>query len=142
MQARENELDDGARALKAHDIALTLSRFREHGFPAITVGILLLGAASLINAVDDWVDSRNAQERITHLNYVIDCKADIASEISNLESERTGMLARGLVATVEDDEEALRTEINNIRSIESDLEQARNRRANASEICGYAVEDP
>lgn len=102
----------------------------------------------MVNAVDDWFDSRLAESRIERLDRIVDeqevesdCRASLAATVSNLESERSGHLAAGLVAVVRENDQALDAEIAALGELELRLEEARQERANAVEICNSRLDE-
>ena len=129
-------------------VTLEVTQIRPWGLTIVSVGVLLLGVAAMVNAVDDWFDSRLAETRIERLNRIVDeqevesdCRASLAATVSNLESERSGHLAAGLVAVVREDDIALDAEIAALGDLELQLKEARQDRANAVEICNSRPED-
>ena len=129
-------------------VTLEVTQIRPWGLTIVSIGVLLLGVASMVNAVDDWFDSRLAESRIERLDRIVDeqevesdCRASLAATVSNLESERSGHLAAGLVAVVRENDQALDAEIAALGELELRLEEARQERANAVEICNSRLDE-
>lgn len=123
-------------------MTLEVASFRPPWLIGLVIGIILLGSAALLNSVDDWRDSRQAQSTINELEETVqesqrelDCRSDLSGRIGNLESERAGVLAHGLVAVVEEDEVELQRLIGVLDDIEIRLQEARADREAASQTC-------
>lgn len=106
------------------------------------IGIVLLGLAAMIQAIDDWVDSRNAEERTQNLNERIHtlndqftCRYIMGQQAQELQGQMTLELSLGLAAYASGDEEGLALHTQTIQELSPQLEEALRERANAPDIC-------
>jgi hypothetical protein len=109
-----------------------------------SLGVVLLGLASMINAVDDWYDSRNADRRINHLNELVlelnhetACRFDVNQEVEVIQAEIFTELALGLAAFAEEGGESaeLLEHTTNIRQLSAELTRAVEARSEGVEDC-------
>jgi hypothetical protein len=98
-------------------------------------GIVLLGVAAIINAVDDWADSRSNEDRIQTLNDQFTCRYVVGQESQELQSRMTLELALGLAAYAQGDRQGLQEHTNIILEISPQLDEALQERAEAAEFC-------
>jgi hypothetical protein len=131
----------------------------------LVFGVILLGLASMINAVDDWRDSRSAEDersaqstRIIQLNAILDCRFDVTQEVEDARAQveavalgKLDALALGLSAVTREDEAAVAAQAERIESLivmgqeaQGQLDQALQVRAEAVQDCQAAAteEDP
>jgi len=104
----------------------------------IGVGVCLLGLAAMINAVDDWKDSRDLNDRIQALNTANECRYDIGQRVAELQGEISLELALGLAAFADQGGRSgeLRVHTDRINELAPDLSDALKDRSRASQICG------
>lgn len=113
----------------------------------MALGVVLLGIASLINAIDDWVDSRDAgrqeqvlNHRIETLNDQFTCRYRIAQPAQELQAEISLELSLGLAAFAAEDEEGLAFHTARINELGPLLDTALAERASGSEVCDNSRE--
>jgi hypothetical protein len=119
------------------------------------VGVLLLGIAAMINAVDDFVDSRQAESererlstRVIQLNDELRCRflitqpvEDAQAQVQAVSLEKLDALARGLSATVRDDPDAVAREAERIDALITMGDEARTQLELALQDRAEAVQD-
>lgn len=75
------------------------------------------------------------QGRLAHQSLELECRGEVAAEVDVIRSEITLHLSRGLRALVSEDEATLRRETGILSDLDSDLNEATERRSQTIEIC-------
>jgi hypothetical protein len=126
----------------------------------LVLGVTLLGLAAMINAVDDWRDSRFQESTITVLNHrivqlndTLECRFDITQPVEDARAQldavtvaKLDALSLGLVALTAEDEAAVAQQAERLRALSVDGEEAKaallqalQDRASASRTCDPGV---
>lgn len=132
-----------------------------HILLGLVFGVSMLGLASMINAVDDWIDSREAQgtvedlnTRIIQLNDELACRYRISQPVEDARTQvdavaqaKLDALSDGLAAFARDNDQGVIQAGERIDALnpmgdeaEAQLNEALQDRADAARICSQRKE--